>query len=202
MSQVSLLFKDRILSVYQLNQQDDFIIGHAKDCNIPIDSLAISPKHAKISYADHCYSIEAIDNDAIILVNNKKLDAALHLSDSDTISIGKHTLLFAFDEHNEKSPTAQSTAFIKSQSKGWLQYLNGRNMGMSIQIKQNMINISDENEDNIALISNRSDGFYLSYLKGDETPRLNGINIGEKSTKIGNNSNISIGSQEVLFYIE
>lgn len=202
MSQVSLLFKDRILSVYQLNQQDDFIIGHAEDCNIPIDSLAISPKHAKISYADHCYSIEAIDNDAIILVNNKKLDAAAHLSDSDTISIGKHTLLFAFDEHHEKSPAAQSAAFIKPQSKGWLQYLNGKDMGISIQIKQKMINISDENEDNIALISNRADGFYLSHLKGDAAPRLNGKSIGEKSTKLDNNSNISIGSLEILFYIE
>ncbi len=201
MSQVSLLFKDRILSVYQLNQQDDFIIGHSADCNIPIDSLAINPKHAKISYAYHGYSIEKIDDDAVILINNKKMDAAVHLSDSDSISIGKHTLLFAFDEHNEKSPPRQFTKVIK-QPKGCLQYLNGKDMGLSIQIKKNMINISDENEDNIALISNRAGEFYLSYLKGDEVPEVNGISIGEKSTKLDNNSNITIGAQEILFYIE
>ncbi len=202
MSQVSLLFKNRILSVYQLNQQDEFIIGHSADCNIAIDSLAISPKHAKINYADHCYNIEKIDNEAIILINNKKLDSAVHLSDGDSISIGKHTLMFAFDERNEKNPAPPPETFAEQQPKGWLQYLNGKDMGKSIQIKQKMINVNDENKDNIALISNRTDGFYLSYLKGDKAPELNGISIGEKSIKLDNYSNIAIGSQEILFYLE
>ncbi|MCU7939676.1 MAG: hypothetical protein KZQ64_01135 [gamma proteobacterium symbiont of Bathyaustriella thionipta] len=64
-----------------------------------------------------------------------------------------------------------------------------------------MTNISDEQKANIAMISNRSDGFYISYLKGDQPPTVNNRNIGEKSMHLENNSRISLGSQEVLFYI-
>ena len=70
-----------------------------------------------------------------------------------------------------------------------------------MQIKQNMANIADEKEENIALISNRSDGFYISYLKGNEPPKVNDSSIGEKSIRLANNSNISVGSAKVLFYI-
>jgi predicted component of type VI protein secretion system len=204
-SQLSLLFKERILSIHPLDQYNDFIIGHAPDCHIHIDSLAVSPHHAKIIYDDHNYTIEKIDSEANMLVNNKKIDSQTHLSDGDHISLGKHTLVFTFDERNENHEFREPVADLISvniSGSGWVQYLNGQNMGKTIQIKNNMTHISDENKDNIALISNRSDGFYISYLKGKQAPKINNISIGENSTTLASNSRISLGSQEILFYIE
>ncbi|MCU7836471.1 MAG: FHA domain-containing protein [gamma proteobacterium symbiont of Taylorina sp.] len=203
MSQLSLSFKDRIISVHQLNQANDLIIGHTPDCDFVIDSLAVSPKHAKITFSDRVYSIETIDSEAIVLINNQNIDTKTPLSDGDDITIGKHNLLFNFDERNKAAPDRKpEEPAVTKQLNGWLQYLNGSEMGKTKQIRQKMRNIHDEQEDNIALISKRNDGFYISFLKGDEPLRVNSVSIGETSLKLETNSKISIGSQEILFFID
>ena len=204
MSQVSLLFKDRILSIFQLHQHQDAIIGNDPECQIFIDSLAISPHHAKIYFDDNYYVLEELENTTNILVNGRKVDMNAKLSDGDRITVGKHTLAFTFDERNEshddfKEPSKPAK---KEQRVGWIQYLNGDNLGKTIQIKNNMTNVADDNEQNIALISNRKDGFYISYLQGDQPPRINNNSIGEKSVKLEDNNRISIGAQELLFYLD
>ena len=197
MSQISLLFKNRILSVYSLKQNNDLIIGNSEDCQLFIDSLAICPQHAKISYKKPDYIITALDNKAHILVNNKTIESSEILADGDTISIGKHTLHFSFNEYNGIFKEEK----IVSHDTGWIQYLNGREMGKTLQIKKNTAQISDASGDNIAMISSRSDGFYLSYLKGKKAPLINNKRIGEKSERLADNSKIVLGSQEVLFYL-
>lgn len=200
---MSLLFKDRILSIHQLNQQNDLIIGNAPDCNVRIDSLAVSPRHAKIVYVDHGYIIEELENQTSLLVNNKKVEFSAKLSDGDHITVGKHTLVFTFDERNESHAYQEPAATADvNQGTGWVQYLNGIKMGKTMQIKKSMTHIADAKEENIALISNRSDGFYISYLKGRQPPLVNDASIGEKSVRLESNSRISIGSQELLFYID
>ena len=202
MSQLSLLFKDRILSIHPLNQNDEMIVGQAPDCQLQIDSLAVSEKHANITYDDSVYSIEPIDSDSIILINDINISEKTPLSDGDKITIGKHSLVFNFDERNNATEDSEVEIHFQEQLTGWLQYINGSEMGTTKQIRQKMRNISDEHEDNIALISKREDGFYLSYLKGDEPPKVNNISIGEKSLKLENNSEILIGEQKILFFME
>ena len=205
-SQVSLLFKERILSIHPLDQHNDFIIGHAPDCQIHIDSLAVNPHHAKIKYDNHTYTIEKIktEGESDIRINNKKVESNIHLSDGDHISLGKHTLIFSFDERNEahelREPEPAEFHATKSGT-GWLQYLNGSKMGKTIQIKKNMTNITDEKSEHVALISIRSDGFYISYLKGKRSPKVDQVSIGQKSTKLTTNCQITLGSQKILFYI-
>ncbi len=204
-SQVRLLFKDRILSIHPLDQHNEFIIGHSPDCQIHIDSLAVNPHHAKIKYDAHTYTIEKLEGESNIRVNNKNVETNIHLSDGDHISLGKHTLIFTFDERNEdhkfREPKLTPTIATKSGT-GWMQYLNGQKMGKTLQIKKNMTNISDEKSEHVALISVRSDGFYLSYLKGKHSPTVDTVSIEEKSTKLTSNCRITLGSQEILFYID
>ena len=205
MSQLSLLFKDRILSIHPLHPQDDFIIGNDPKCNIHIDSLAVSPRHAKVIYAENTYIIEALENESDLLVNNRKIDSSAHLSDGDRINVGKHTLVFSFDERHEehqiREPEPEPEP-VNTHDTGWVQYLNGSKMGTTMHIKHSMANISDDKEDNVVMISNRPDGFYISYLKGSKPPEVNNISIGDKSTRLEHNSNIIVGTQKLLFYIE
>ena len=202
MSQVSVLFKDRILSVHPLDQHNSFVIGNSPACQIRIDSLAVSPRHAKITYSDKTYLLEELENESSILINEKKMDSSKHLSNGDHIGLGKHTLIFSFDERSEKIKYREPE-FVPEENNdiGWMQYLNGDNMGKTIQVKKNIMNISDEQENNIAMISNRSNGFYISHLKGDTPPLVNNKSIGEKSVRLADKSRISLGSQEILFYI-
>ena len=202
MSQISILFKDRILSVHQLSQDEPLMIGQSDECQLQIDSLAIQSKHAKISYSDRVYSIESMDSDAAIHINSIEVDTLTPLSDGDDISIGKHSLIFNFDERNKNTSTTTPDEAITQHLTGWLQYINGVEMGKTKPIKQKMQNISDEQENNVALISRRADGFYISYLKGEESPRVNDVSIGEKSLKLESNSEISLGAQKILFYMD
>ncbi|MCP3850703.1 MAG: FHA domain-containing protein [Gammaproteobacteria bacterium] len=206
MSQVSLLFKERILSIHPLHQSGDFTVGHAPDCQIHIDSLAVSSHHAKIHYQDRTYIIEPLNSDSEVKINHTKIESSSHLSDGDIISLGKHTLVFSFDERNEAHEVQEPPIFQDASPQGgqtaWLQYLNGLKMGQSIQIKKNVTRINDTMAEHIALISIRSDGFYISYLKGKHSPKVNNIHIGEKSTKLKTNTRILVGSQEMLFFID
>ena len=197
MSQISLLFKNRILSVHSLKQNNDLIIGNSEDCQLFIDSLAIYPQHAKISYKKPDYIITALDDEAQVLINNKAIDNSEILAEGDIISIGKHTLNFSFNEDNGIFKEEE----IITHDNGWIQYINGREMGKTLQIKKNATQLSDAVGDNIAMISSRSDGFYLSYLKGKKPPLINNKRIGEKSERLTDNSKIVLGTQEVLFYL-
>ncbi len=200
---VSLLFKERILSIHLLHQSGDFTVGHAPDCQIHIDSLAISSHHAKIYYQDRTYIIEPLNSDSVVKINHKKIESSSHLSDGDIISLGKHTLVFSFDERNEvQEPTIVQDASSQGEKTAWLQYLNGLKMGQSIPIKKNVTRINDTMAEHIALISIRSDGFYISYLKGKCSPKVNDVHIGEKSTKLKTNTRILVGSQEMLFFMD
>ena len=202
MSYISLYFKDRLLNLHPLHQDDEIIIGQAEDCNLCIDSLAISPQHAKITCSDHVYSIEAMSGDAKLLINDNEVSGITPLSDGDIIIVGKHNLHFNFDEPNEMTTTQEPMTLIPEQLTGWLQYINGSEMGKTKKIGKKMRNISDEKEENIALISKRGNDFYISYLKGDKPPIVNNISIGEKSFKLDNNCEISIGNQKIVFFME
>jgi len=206
LSQVSLLFKDRILSIQHLNQHQEFLVGHANDCKIHIDSLAVQAHHAKIAYIKEkqSYKISSLDNKASIFINNHEVDNESDLSDGDHIKLGKHTLVFTFDERNEKHQAVArepSTQINKHRGTGWVQYLNGSKLGTTRQIKLSMMNIADEQSDNIALVSNRHDGFYLSHLKG-KPPKIDKKSIGENSVLLANNTQIIIGDLHILFYLD
>ncbi|MCU7939677.1 MAG: FHA domain-containing protein [gamma proteobacterium symbiont of Bathyaustriella thionipta] len=137
MSQVSLLFKERILSIHPLDRHSSFVIGSTPDCQIYIDSLAISPKHAKITFTEQAYLIEELDEKSDILINNKKIDSSQALTDGDHITLGKHTLVFSFDERSERTEQREPEFTpIMNNGIGWIQYLNGPDMGKTIQIKK------------------------------------------------------------------
>jgi len=59
MANVTLSFKGRLISMYPLGAQP-VTIGRALECDIPIDSLAVGPRHALISAHPDGYSIDLV----------------------------------------------------------------------------------------------------------------------------------------------
>ncbi len=199
MSKLSLLFKDRILSIHELDQRQTFMIGHEPHCHIHIDSLAVKPEHACISFSNNQYSITPEQNDADIFINGIPIYENTLLTDGDKIRLGKHTLIFSFNE-TEKSLTAEHLQSARPRA-AWIQFLNGSDMGKTMPINKSMTNINHQNE-YIALIANRKDGFYLSHLKGSHPPQVNQLDIGDRSFCLEDKSHISIGSLNMMFYID
>ena len=199
MSKLSLLFKDRILSIHELDQQQKYIIGHDPHCHIQIDSLAVNAEHASVSYINEHFCIEPNSKDAEVFINETPVSDQTRLEDGDKINLGKHTLVFSFiEENNIATPEAQE---LPSQRSAWVQFLNGTDMGKTMPINKSMVNINHQDE-YVALISNRSDGFYLSHLKGATTPQVNEKDIGDQSINLKDQSRINIGPLELKFYLD
>jgi len=206
-SQVSLLFKERILSVLHLKQEGNFVIGHTPDSQIHIDSLAVLPQHAQISYKEPNYIIKPLNDKAKILINGKLIKFEEQeeqiLSNDDNIGIGKHTLHFLFDEieSEEKEEVEKVIAPIIIPHNGWVQYLSGKNMGTVIHITPEKSEVSDPKKDNVINITAQSGGYYVSLIKGDATLKTSKTAIGQEPTRLEDDDAILLGSQEVLFYL-
>ncbi len=178
------------------------VIGHEDNCQIHIDSLAVSAYHAKITFENQSYYIETIDDESNMLINNRNIIGKIALSDGDEIILGKHKLIFNFDERSDKRDQQSILAPpIFDIGIGWVQYINGVNMGKTIQIKNSMTTVNNDDESIIAMVSNRADGFYISHLKGEQLTQVKDLEIGDQSSLLMTNSHITLGKQELLFYI-
>jgi pSer/pThr/pTyr-binding forkhead associated (FHA) protein len=99
MARVFLKFEQAVLKEFSLSE-GVVTIGRLPDNLIQVDNLAVSGHHAKIYWeADH-YTLE--DNNSLngTFVNNRRISKAV-LKDGDEVLIGKHTVLFKEERHEE-----------------------------------------------------------------------------------------------------
>lgn len=209
MSKLSLSFKDRILSIFQLKKQE-YILGSDPECDLHVDSLAVDPQHARIKYEDGHYTITDMSDTTGIIINGKKIGATATLVDGDHLQIGKHSLVFTFDERNEPehvlafgdSEQSVKPVIEEDNKTAWLQFLTGSNMGKTRRLKKGMTNLNfgAVNESKI-LISHNSGDYFISQLQGDAEIMVNGKSIGDSRSILTNNSEIRIGKTRLLFYL-
>ena len=81
-------------------------IGRLPDNLIQVDNLAVSGHHAKIYWETDHYTLE--DNNSLngTFVNNRRISKTV-LKDGDEVLIGKHTVLFKDDRHEEHGHGAE-----------------------------------------------------------------------------------------------
>jgi hypothetical protein len=208
MPKLTLTFKGRLIDVFHLSEAQT-LIGRDGDCQIAIDSLAIAPRHAKVSLLQTggC-QIEALEEDFAVIVNHNHTEAT-QLQHGDVIQIGKHTLTYADDvielaaELLQKSeanqPQEDAGAQGTSPSKGMLQIMSGTNFGRIIPLTRNMTRIGRVGGDCV-MIAKRDSGYYISYLEGDKSPLLNNRPIGDGSWLLNDGDVIEIGKTQMQFH--
>ncbi len=204
MAKLTLSFKDKVLKVYYI-EPGEIVIGSDPSCQIHIDSLALQPRHAAITTEKRKSVVRDLGSIEGTFVGNVKLSAPHQLKHDETIRIGKHTLLFTTDPADElgdtHAPDSDSPATVpKTGAKrhGWLQLLNGPNVGKTISITRNMTNIGKAGVQT-AVIARRDEGFFLSHLEGDRPPLIDGQPIGDKSCKLEDGNVIQIGNIKMMF---
>ncbi len=110
MSKLTLLFKGRTLKVFPIIE-GEMIIGNARNCTVFIDSLAIDENHAKISTVAQQSTLLDCESEAGTYVNQDKI-SSYHLQDGDLIRVGKHTLLYNYQELTEDELMHESSTSI------------------------------------------------------------------------------------------
>lgn len=194
MAKLTLSFKDRKLKVFAL-PAGNCVIGRNPDCTVVIDSLAVAPEHARIRNQDGTYLIEPVGADCQISVGQRPVNETQPLAAGDIIHIGKHSL--AFSENNEG--VAVDAAAIPLLSASWLQIQNGPHLGRTIRLNKAFTRIGKPNGE-LAVITHRDDGYYLSALQGDQGPQLNDQGIADSSRKLHDRDHIAIGELRAQFF--
>ena len=107
MAKLYLKFEANVLKEFTL-AQGTVTIGRLPDNLIQVDNLAVSGHHAKIYWETDHYVLE--DNNSLngTYLNNQRVTKSV-LKDGDNILIGKHTVVFK-DEWHEDAPGAHTVA--------------------------------------------------------------------------------------------
>ena len=211
MAKLTLSFKGKVLKVYPLPEGETFI-GSDPGCDIHIDSLAISPRHARLLNRDQAILLEDLEGSGGLWVNQVKISTHT-LSHGDRVQIGKHTLIYSDDAQ----PAAQSEPVAPPETPsaateapphikmahaptGWLQILNGPNLGRTLPLNSALTRVGKEGRQS-AIIARRSDGYYLSALEGDELPKVDGLSIGPGSKRLEEGNIIQVGDTKMQFFM-
>ena len=195
MSKLTLSFKGKMLKAFKLNE-GEMVIGSDPSCQIHIDSLAIQPRHATITTEKDVAVLRDLGNDESVWVNDNEIKSHT-LIDDDEIRIGKHILHFSF------SPSATTDNAFKAASEAaaksaWLQILTGSNVGKTINLKNKMTNLGKAGVQT-AVIARRGDGYFITHLEGEHSPKVDGIPIGEQSQQLQDGNVIQLGNVKMQF---
>ena len=94
-------------------EQGDMKIGRRSGLAIHLDNLSVSGEHANIFTIGGDSFIEDLGSTNGTLVNNRKISKH-HLKNGDTVSIGKHDLVYMSDSNDDMAPTVAAEDFAKT----------------------------------------------------------------------------------------
>lgn len=112
MPKLILKFKDTKIKDYLIDQGSNITIGRRESNDIVIENLAVSGMHAKIDAIDKGFLLTDLKSKNGTFINGQ-LIATHWLGHGDTVSIGKHTLVFAYVEGEER-PAANANGMDKT----------------------------------------------------------------------------------------
>jgi len=189
------------------------MLGSDPSCTIYIDSLALQPEHAQINTVNNESVIRDLNSEEGTFIDQTKLEAQYLLKDGDVIRVGKHTLAYSYSEDitsqtdaisesmTEKSAPIQIEAQGKKQ--GWLQIMNGSNLGKTMSLNKAMTNLGKPGI-STAVITKRQDGYFISQLEGNQNHPLliKNKQLNGNSQHLTDGDTIQIGNIKMQFYLE
>lgn len=188
------------------------ILGSDPSCAIYIDSLAIQAKHAQIDTSKNESAIRDLGTEEGTFIGTTKLESMHPLKDGDVIRVGKHTLAYSYSE-NITSEVENSTGTeedieeapvqmeAQEKTQGWLQIMNGSNLGKTMSLNKSMTNLGKPGV-STAVITKRQDGYFISQLEGQHPLLIKNKELGEKSLQLTDGDTIQIGNIKMQFYLE
>lgn len=186
-------------------------IGRDETNDLTIDSLAVAPVHAVIVVNGDDCTIKQLNDEFPLIINGKKVKTC-RLNDSDTISMGKHDIIFSTIE-TIASPNAFNSSIdedvkllnqeIDSELHSPvanLQFMSGNNIGKILQLKKPMTRLGHDGNGVIA-ISKRKEGYFVSVLENSGKITVNNEPLNDKSLKLNTNDVLVIDNTSLQFFL-
>ena len=195
MSKLTLSFKGKMLKAFKIIE-GEMVIGSDPSSPIHIDSLAVLPRHATITTEKDVSVLRDLGPEEGILVNGNLIKSHTLVND-DEIQIGKHSLHFSFTPSAGQDDSFKAAAAAAAKS-AWLQILTGSNVGKTINLKNKMTNLGKAGVQT-AVIARRGDGYFITHLEGEHSPKVDGVPIGEQSLQLHDGNVIQLGNVKMQF---
>ena len=210
MSKLTLSFKGKVLKVFPV-LKGSMVLGSDSSCTICVDSLALQPQHAQIDTVDNDSVIRDLNTEDGTFIGTTKIEGMHPLKDGDVIRVGKHTLAYSFSEDITHETDAIAEKIIaedepvqmegKEKTQGWLQIMNGSNLGKTMSLNKSMTNLGKPGI-STAVITKRNDGYFISQLEGNHPLLIRNKELGDKSHQLNDGDTIQIGNIKMQFYLE
>ena len=162
---LKLLFKENTIAVYRVAKGKSVTIGRKEDNDIQIENLAVSGHHAKIDSVGDGFLLTDLQSKNGSFVNDE-LVSSHWLQQGDSVTIGKHTLTFSYDDYEKKPDEGEGKM--------------DQTMVMDTDTYRRMMGKSDQELAEARNIAKDPVGI-LSYLAGGEGE----IKLTNRVTKIG-----------------
>ncbi|HFD12811.1 MAG TPA: FHA domain-containing protein [Crenotrichaceae bacterium] len=214
MAKLTLSFKSKPIQAYFFEIGQSVSIGRDENNDIFIDSLAIAPVHAKVTFSDSATTIETADEASVINVNGNQIITTAELQHGDIIDVGKHTLEYSeekaaieinniYDEVDPDFVAKKAEINQRKSSVGKLQILSGSKAGHVIALNKSLVRMGKENASEVEFLRCK-DGYYLSATRESNkgAVRLNNQSISKQALKIADGDYLKIDETELLFFVE
>jgi len=207
MAKFSIFFKDKPIQSTMF-ESGVVHIGREETNDLIIDSLAIAPAHAAVMLNDSGCIIKQLNADFPLIINGKQLKEAT-LGNGDTITLGKHRILYNSAESFAPSPSTQgpvNEALNQELSntvtppEANLQVMSGEHIGRLIPLKKNMTRLGRVGS-GIIIVTRRKAGYYASMLEVDEQITINNVPLAEKTVLLKNDDVLLIENVAMQFFI-
>ena len=178
MPTLRLKFKNEAIALFNLETGRSLTIGRRNDNDIMINNLAVSSYHAKIDSVGEGFVFVDLQSKNGSFVNEKLMNSHW-LQDGDIISIGKHSLIFAY-EQEEPNTEHQPGKMDKTMVMDTNHY---RSM-----MQKSKPEVAPQPEAPQPVKLDKRQRGYLNYLTGGEGY----VRLRSKITKIGKNTSCDI----------
>lgn len=203
-----------------------FTLGRLPDSDISLNHPGVSNVHAVIITMSNDHILEDMGSTNGTLVNGEKLDKHI-LQNNDTIELGCYQLKYvnqransdmdfdktmittvALTEHHDQVSAQPMLATAVSSARavktsfplGGVKYLNGELAGQDILISAPLKTFGRPGQ--LAMISRRPLGYYVTHVEGRRMPRVNGKTIGTQAVLLNVNDRVEIADLKLAFYLQ
>ena len=207
MAKIILIEEGRVLQEMVLSKER-ITIGRRPHNDLVIDNLAISGEHAAIMTIVNDSFLEDLGSTNGTLVNGQLVKKHF-LQDNDVIELAKYKIRYQTKSGSEcvddaLQPVARTEPVVPAVPESRpasIKVLNGASSGKELLINKALTTIGRPGIQ-VAVITRRPQGYFITHVEGDGTPLVNGVSIGSAEHALQHADVIELSGTEMQFSLQ
>lgn len=218
MSKLVLTLDGALLGEYPLEKKY-VTLGRRPTNDIHIDNLAISGDHARFITVGEETVLEDLQSTNGSLINGRKIQKQ-SLRNGDVVVVGKYKLIYVSEAGNGSGQHVdfENTILVQPPSleemsagdadlleeaatvSARVQVLNGPAAGKEMKLSKTLTTLGKAGVQ-VAVITKRPHGYFITHVEGDSTPEVNGNSIGVQAHQLQDHDVIELAGVKMEFYL-